>query len=428
MTAILFISGFFLIGLGIPIAMAIGIAGLLAVVGSGGATPLMVVPMRLFNGLDSFPLMAIPFFILAAEVMTRGALADVLLQFAAQFVGRMRGGVGHTGIFMLTAFSGISGAAVADAAGPGTIVIRMMERAGYAPAYAAALVASTSIIGPIIPPSIVMIIYALADDQVSVIGLFLAGIFPGLLIAGAMFTVNYIVSRRRNYRGEGKVPGIREMIVNTWRAIPALLLPVIILGGIHGGFFTPTEASAVAVFYALAVGILVYRTITLKMIPGLLFRAALMSSVVMMIIAMSRVFAFVLTINQIPQSVSMMITSLDLQPIALLLMLNAFLLVVGMFLDPVSGVIVLVPILAPLVTAVGIDPTHFAIVAIVNLTMGLITPPVGGLIFITSVASRQPVTRVIAELWPFGLAIIVVLLILIFFPSISIGLPRLLGY
>jgi C4-dicarboxylate transporter DctM subunit len=428
MTAILFISGFFLIGLGIPIAMAIGIAGLLAVVGSGGATPLMVVPMRLFNGLDSFPLMAIPFFILAAEVMTRGALADVLLRFAAQFVGRMRGGVGHTGIFMLTAFSGISGAAVADAAGPGTIVIRMMERAGYTPAYAAALVASTSIIGPIIPPSIVMIIYALADDQVSVIGLFLAGIFPGLLIAGAMFTVNYVVSRRRNYRGEGKVPGIREIIVNTWRAIPALLLPVIILGGIHGGFFTPTEASAVAVFYALAVGILVYRTIALKMIPGLLFRAALMSSVVMMVIAMSRVFAFVLTINQIPQSVSLMITSLDLQPIALLLMLNAFLLVVGMFLDPVSGVIVLVPILAPLVTAVGIDPTHFAIVAIVNLTLGLITPPVGGLIFITSVASRQPVTRVIAELWPFGLAMIVVLLILIFFPSISIGLPRLLGY
>lgn len=428
MVTVLFLSGFLLIALGIPVAMAIGISGLLAILSSGGSLPLIVVPMRLFNGLDSFPLMAIPFFILAAEIMTRGAIAEVLLKFAAQFVGRAIGGVGHTGIFMLTAFSGISGAAVADAAGPGTIIIRMMERAGYAPAYGAALVASTSVIGPIIPPSIVMIIYALADEQVSVIGLFLAGVFPGLLIACAMFAVNYIVSRRRNYRGGGETPTPVQFLMNTWKAVPALFLPVIILGGIHGGIFTPTEASAVAVVYALLVGMFVYRTITLSMIPGLLLRAGLMSSVVLIIIAMSRVFAFVLTITQIPQSMSLAIAELGLDPLALLLLINVFLLVVGMFLDPVSGVVILVPILAPLVSAVGIDPTHFAIVAIVNLTVGLITPPVGALIFITSVASKQPITRVIAELWPFGLAHLAVLLILIFVPVVTTGLPRFLGY
>lgn len=428
MTAILFGSGFLLALIGVPIAVAIGLAGLLAVLGSGGSVPLMVIPMRLFNGLNSFPLMAIPFFILAAEIMTKGAIADVLLRFAAQFVGRARGGIGHTGIFMLTAFSGISGAAVADAAGPGTIVIRMMERAGYSSSYAAALVASTSVIGPIIPPSIVMIIYALADNQVSVIGLFLAGIFPGLLIAGAMFTVNYIVSRRRNYRGEDAIPGLGQILKNTWRAIPALFLPVIILGGIHGGMFTPTEASAVAIFYALFVGIFIYRTITLSMLPDLLLRAGLVSSVVMFIVAMSGVFAFVLTIAQIPQSIALAITSLGLDPLALMLLINLFLLVVGMFLDPVSAVIVLVPILAPLVTLVGIDPTHFAIVAIVNLTVGLLTPPVGQLIFVTAAASRQPMTRVLRELVPFWFAYLVILLMLIFIPQITVWLPTALGY
>lgn len=427
MTAILFGSGFVLALLGIPVAMAIGIAGLLAIL-SSGSVPLMVIPMRLFNGLNSFPLMAIPFFILAAEIMTRGAIADLLLRFAAQFVGRARGGIGHTGIFMLTAFSGISGAAVADAAGPGTIVIRMMERAGYSSAYAAALVASTSVIGPIIPPSIVMIIYALADNQVSVIELFLAGIFPGLLIAGAMFAVNYIVSRRRNYRGEDAIPGLRAILKNTWRALPALLLPFIILGGIHGGIFTPTEASAVASFYALFVGMFIYRTITLSMIPELLLRAGLVSSVIMIIVAMSGVFAFVLTIAQIPQSIAMTITSFGLEPMVLMLLINLFLLVVGMFLDPVSAVIVLVPILAPLVTVVGIDPTHFAIVAIVNLTVGLLTPPVGQLIFVTSAASRQPMIKVLAELVPFWIAYSLILLVLIFIPAIVVWLPNVLGY
>jgi len=428
MAAILFISGFLLICLGIPVAMAIGISGFIAIIGSDGRLPLMVVPMKLFSGIDSFPLMAIPFFILAAEIMTRGAIAEVLLRFASQFVGRMKGGVGHTGIFTLTIFSGISGAAVADAAGPGTIVIRMMDRAGYGSAYAAALVASTSVIGPIIPPSIVMIVYALVDEQVSVIGLFLAGIFPGLLIASAMFVVNYLVSRKRNYGAEGQIPGVLEIARNTWHAIPALLLPVIILGGIHGGLFTPTEASAVAVFYALIVGMVVYRTITIKMIPELLLRAGLMSAVVMIIVAMSRVFAFVLTITQIPQFVSLAITDLGLEPIYLLLLINAFLLIVGMFLDPLSGVIVLVPILAPLISVVGIDPIHFAIVAIVNLTLGLITPPVGALLFITSVASKQSIVKVIAELWPFGVAHLFVLLMLVLFPTISVGLPRAFGY
>lgn len=428
MTAALFIACVVLLALGVPVAFSLGIAAMIAIFASEGRLPLMAMSMTTFSGLDSFPLMAIPFFLLAAELMTGGALTEVLLRFAAQFVGHVRGGLGHTNILTLTFFSGISGSALADAAGPGSMMIRMMDKAGYGRDYAAALTASTAIVGPIIPPSIIMIIYALVDERVSVVGLFLAGIVPGIIIAAAMAGVNHYVSVKRDYRAVGERPSAREMLVNTRKALPALVLPIIILGGIHGGVFTPTEASVVAVFYALAVGAFLYRTLTWRIIPHILLRSALLTCAVLMIVVMAQAFAWVLTITQIPQTISHGIAALELNPFLFLIVVNIFLLLFGIFIEPLPGVMVLTPILAPLAASLGIDPLHFGIVVILNLTLGLITPPVGGLLFVTSIVGKVPITRLVAELWPFLWAHLAVLLLLTLVPVLSTALPRAFGY
>ena len=257
---ILIISACFFLAIGVPVAFALGLATAAALVLADNY-PLLVLLKETFTGIDSFPLMAVPFFILAAELMSGGSLTEVLLKFAGQFVGHKRGGLGYTNVVSLTFFSGISGSALADAAGPGSMLIRMMDKAGYDRAYAAALTAATAIVGPIIPPSIIMIIYALQDDNVSVGALFVAGLIPGLMIAVAMCVVNFQVSKKRNYKGEGAMPPWAEVLGTTWKAIPALLLPVLILGGMRAGWFTPTEASVVAVFYALICGKFIYRTL-----------------------------------------------------------------------------------------------------------------------------------------------------------------------
>ena len=283
---ILIISTCVFLALGVPVAFALGLATAAALILAENF-PLLVLLKETFTGIDSFPLMAVPFFILAAELMSGGSLTDVLLRFAGQFVGHKRGGLGYTNVVSLTFFSGISGSALADAAGPGSMLIRMMDKAGYDRSYAAALPAATAIVGPIIPPSIIMIIYALQDDNVSVGALFVAGLLPGILIAVAMCLVNFHVSKKRNYRGDEGMPPWPEVWRTTWKAIPALLLPVIILGGMRAGWFTPTEASVVAVFYALICGKFVYRTLEWKALPDILSRSALMTASVLVIIGMS---------------------------------------------------------------------------------------------------------------------------------------------
>lgn len=413
--------------IGAPIAFAMLIAGLVAVFMKPGLSGLVVV-QNLFSGLDSFPLLAIPFFILAAELMSGGALTDVLLHFAARLVGRRRGGLGHANILTLTFFSGISGSALADAAGPGAMLIKMMRKAGYSDAYAAALTASTAIVGPIIPPSIIMIIYALTDNSVTITGLFLAGVVPGLLIAGALAVVNHVVSIRRDYRSAPELLDASPLSRLFVRAVPALVLPFIILGGIHSGVFTPTEASAAAVLYALLVGRFVYGTLHWRMLPAILFRTALMTSSILFIVATSAVFAWVLTVGQIPQTVAAWIAGFELSPVALLLAINVLLLVVGIFIEPLPGVMIMVPILAPLADAAGLNPLHFAIVVIVNLTLGMITPPVGGLLFVTSIVSGVQMGPMVREARPMLLALLAVLGLLTFFPALSTWLPGLLGY
>ena len=426
-SVILLISACIYLAIGVPVAFALGLSTITALLVSG-SFPMLVLLKETFTGIDSFPLMAVPFFILAAELMSGGSLTDVLLRFAGQFVGHRRGGLGYTNVVALTFFSGISGSALADAAGPGSMMIRMMDKAGYDRAYAAALTAATAIVGPIIPPSIIMIIYALADDNVSVGALFVAGLLPGLLIAVAMCIVNWYVSKQRNYRGDGEHPTRAQILHTTWRALPAILLPVLILGGMRAGWFTPTEASVVAVFYALVCGKYVYGTLKWQAVPDILWRSALLTASVLIIIAMSASFAWILTIEGVPQSVANWIGGMQLSPWMFLIVINVFLLLFGIFIEPLPGVMVLVPILAPVAAKVGIDPTHFAMVVIFNLTLGMITPPVGGLLFVTSNVSRVPLSLLTRELKPFLWAHGVVLLILTFVPALSTWLPHVMGF
>lgn len=427
MTTVLGLVFLALMVIGAPIAFAMLIAGLVAVWLKPGLSSLVVM-QNLFSGLDSFPLMAIPFFILAAELMTGGALTDVLLKFAARLVGMRRGGLGHANILTLTFFSGISGSALADAAGPGAMLIKMMRKAGYKDSYAAALTASTAIVGPIIPPSIIMIVYAMTDNSVSITGLFLAGVVPGFLIALSLMVVNHIVSVRRGYRSSPELLDPAPLLRLFWRALPALMLPVIILGGIHLGIFTPTEASAAAVLYALLVGRFVYGTLQWNMLPAILFRSALMTASILFIVATSAVFAWVLTVGQIPQTMAAWIAGMALSPIELLIAINVLLLLVGIFIEPLPGVMIMVPILGPLAEAAGLNPLHFAIVVIVNLTLGMVTPPVGGLLFVTSAVSGVRMGPMVREMVPMLVALFTVLMLLTFVPAFSTWLPGVLGY
>jgi tripartite ATP-independent transporter DctM subunit len=426
MSLILFAATAVFLVLGMPVGFSLIGATLLAV-GLGSDYPLVVVLKEMFVGIDSFALLAVPFFILAAELMTGGSLTEVLLRFASQFVGHRRGGLGHANVLSITLFSGISGSALADAAGPGAMLVRMMERAGYDRAYAAALTASTSTLGPIIPPSIIMIIYCLQADRVTPFGLFMAGIVPGLLIAAAMMVANQVVCIRRNYRSDLPRPNLAEMVRNSVRAVPALLLPVIILGGMRTGVFTPTEASVVAVIYALLVGKYVYRTLQWRATPAIVSRTAILTASVLFIVAASNAFAWVLTTENVPQAISDRIATLGLGPTALLLLINVFLLVFGIFIEPLPGVMVLVPILAPAAHAAGVDPIHFAMIVIYNLTLGMITPPVGGVLFVVSAVTRVNLAALSRELKPFLLAHGVALLAITLVPALSTWLPSISG-
>ena len=412
---------------GIPVSIAMGGAGMAALLWGGAFSPLLV-PQRLFSGIDSFPLMAVPFFILAAELMTGGRITDLLVRFACQLIGNVRGGLGYANVVMAIFMAGISGSALADAAGPGSVIIRMMRQAGYPVSYAAALTASSAIIAPIIPPSIIMIIYALTDNSVSVIGLFLAGIIPGLLLGASLILVNWWISRRENFTFPLPRPLWGRFLRESWKVIPALLMPVIILGGIHGGVFTPTEASAVAAVYAFFVGRFVIGTLSVRQVPRILVSTALMTSAVLLVVSMASIFAYMLTVLQIPQTVSQHIAGLGLSPLMLLIVVSLFLLVCGLFLDTLPAVIILVPILAPLAQNAGIDPLHFAMVVILNLTIGMITPPVGAVLFVVTVVSKVPIFTLARAIVPMLAAELVVFSLILLFPALSLWLPNALGY
>lgn len=427
MAEILFPMLFLLLALGVPVAFSMAISVFVAL-SFGSNYPHLVVVKEMFAGLDSFPLLAVPFFILAAEIMTGGAVTLALLRLAQSLVGHFKGGLGHANVVSSAMFAGISGSALADAAGPGAMMIRMMEKAGYDRAYAGALTIASSVVGPIIPPSITMIIYAMQDQNVSVGSLFMAGVLPGLVITALVLVANARVSHKRGYASGEPMPSLREIGRITVHALPALFLIVMIVGGIRLGVFTPTEASVIAVFYALFAGSFIYRSLHLRDLPGIILRAALTSSAVLLILGAARAFAWVLIIEGIPQFLAETIISWDLAPMAFLLAVNLLLLVFGLFMDPLPGVMILVPILAPISHALGIDPNHFAIVVIMNLTLGLTTPPVGGLIFVVSSAADLRPSALIREIPPFFLALFAALALITFVPFLSTWLPGISGF
>ncbi len=411
-------------GLSVGIAMLCGSFVYLMLKGFDPSLAAETMMQGLFNG---YTLLAVPLFILAADIMNIGSLADRLLQFSRSLVGRFRGGLGHVNVVSSLIFSGMSGSAVADAVGMGRIIINMMTKDGkYTPAYAAAITAATATVGPIIPPSIPMVLYALVSDQ-SVGYLFAAGIAPGLLMALVMGITNAYMARKRNFPTDEAVP-LRELPKITWKALPALMLPVILLGGIYSGVMTPTEAAAVAALYALIISAVFYRSVSLRDFYGALLGSARSTAAVGILIAGALAFNYVITREQLPIKVNTMIQSFELSQVSFLIIVNLIFLGLGCILEAGALLLIVVPILIPTASALGIDLVHFGVVLVVNGMLGLITPPYGLLLFITANITRQPLTAVIKELIPFIVVLITALMVITFTPDFVLFLPRILGY
>ncbi len=422
--SLILIAALALMGLSIGFAMLCGSFVYLMVRGLDPSLAAETMMQGLFNG---YTLLAVPLFILAADIMNIGSLADKLLEFSRALVGRFRGGLGHVNVVSSLIFSGMSGSAVADAVGMGRIIINMMTKDGkYTPAYAAAITAATATVGPIIPPSIPMVLYALVSGQ-SVGYLFAAGIVPGLLMALFMGITNAIMARRRGFPVDEAVP-LRDMPRVTWKALPALMLPVILLGGIYSGVMTPTEAAAVAAFYALVVSAILYRSVSFAEFFGALVSSGKSTASVGVLIAGALAFNYVIAREQLPVSVNAFITDLELSRIGFLIVVNLVFLVLGCILEAGALLLIVVPILIPTANALGIDLVHFGVILVVNAMIGLITPPYGLLLFITASITRQPISAVVKELLPFIAVLIAALAFITFVPDLVLFLPRLLGY
>lgn len=411
---------------GIPVAFTMGIAGLTTILAYETINP-MVAVQRLFNGINSFPLMAVPFFILASELMTACGLTNALLRFANTLVGHLKGGLGHVNVLVSMLFAGISGSALADAAGPSAIVMKMMRDAGYDKNYAGALSAATATIGPIIPPSILAVIFAISTTGATVAELFLAGVVPGILLGVALAIANHIISIRNNYKGRESRASMTEFKTAAFGAAPALAMPGIILGGIIFGVFTPTEAGAVASAYALLFG-LVRGNFSVKTLYRAFTNAAVLTSSVFLIIAMASIFAWMLTYLQIPQELAKLISGITDNKVVILLILAGFAFFCGFFIDTLPALIILTPILGPIAYSAGIDPLHFGMMLILNLTVGMITPPVGPVLFVIATVGQLKLEALFKAVLPLLLAEVFVLLLVILIPEISTTLPKLLGY
>jgi tripartite ATP-independent transporter DctM subunit len=383
---------------------------------------------QLLNGMySSFLLLAIPLFILAAEFMNSGSIMDRLLGFCNAIVGRYRGGLAQVNVLQSIVFASMSGSALADAAGSGKLMQVLMTRDGrYTPAYAAALTAASAVIGPIIPPSIPLVLYALVSDA-SIGYLFLAGVVPGLLIGAAQSALIAWTARRRNFPVEKPVP-LRELPRVTWEALPALLMPVILLGCLYSGLTTPTEAAATAAAYALAVSAVLYRSISWRDAYRSLLTSARITVSIGMLIAGALVFNYVITIENIPKTLSVLLKGYELSPLAYLLLVNILLLVLGCFLEGTTILLVILPVLLPTANALGIDPVHFGVVAVVNIMIGLVTPPYGLLLFMMVKIAEVSLAELVREVMPFLAVMIGALALITLFPDLVLYLPRQFGY
>lgn len=424
MTWIILISFVVTLVLGIPLAVVLGATGFITLIFMG--IPLEVVAQRMFTGIDSFPLMAVPFFILAGDLMNRGGTTIRLIDFANSLVGHIRGGLAHANVVANMFMAGISGSSVADASAIGSIMIPAMEKAGYDRPFSAALTASAATIGPIIPPSIIMVIYGVSVG-VSVGGLFAAGFIPGVMLGLALMLIVYRESLKNNYPKEGHF-SFGRMFKSLYRSFWALLAPLIILGGILGGIFTPTEAAAVAVVYSFFIGKFVFREIKWRDLPRILLDSGITTATVLFIISTANVFAWVIAANMIPLRLANIFLSITDNPLLFLVLVNIFLLVVGMFMESGAAIILLAPILAPIAHRLGIDPLHFGFIMVLNLAIGMATPPVGVCLFVSCGITGLSLEVISKNAMKFIGAEIAVLLVVTYVEPISMWLPKLLGF
>jgi C4-dicarboxylate transporter DctM subunit len=412
--------------LGVPIVFAIGIAAVLGTFVIGAAAPWIIIPSSMINGMDSFPLLAIPFFILAGELMNRGGIAERLVAFANSLVGHVRGGLGHATIVSNTMLAMDTGSALAQVAAIGRIMIPEMAKRGHSREYATALSCAASLIGPIIPPSITMVIYAVAAGA-SIGGLFLAGIVPGILIAFSLMIYVYLRARLR-----GELPAhkfsTREILLRGRQAFLALLMPFIILGGIFAGVMTPTESAAVAVLYAVLAGAFAFRALRLKDIYECLLNTGIITSMIMLIVGAARIFSDLLVSEAVPQAIVAGMIGITSDPVLLLLLVNVLLLIVGCLMDTTAAIIILTPVLLPAVVKVGVDPKLFGVIMCINLVIGMATPPVGVALYLASEIGAVRIERLIVAIWPMLAVLIGVLLLITYVPAIPLALPRYFGY
>ncbi|MEM9205620.1 MAG: TRAP transporter large permease [Pseudomonadota bacterium] len=417
---------FGLAGIGTPIGYSIMLASLVYL--ASGGMDLALTGEKILQGLfGSFVLLAVPLFIVAANIMNAGTISERLLNFCTAAVGRFRGGLGHVNVVASLIFSGMSGSAVADAAGIGKIIIQMMTKDGrYSGGYAAAITAASATIGPIIPPSIPMVLYALVSNA-SIGSLFLAGIVPGLFMGALLMAMNAIIARRRNFAVEDPVP-LRELPAITGKAFPALLMPVILLYGIYGGVTTPTEAAAVAALYALLLAGLFYRALSLKSLYQIFVESARSSASVGVVIGGALILNFIVVSENIPGVMSDFLTGIDMHPLLFLLLVNVLILLLGCVLDATTIILVIVPLFIPTCIALGIDLVHFGVLVVVNSMIGLITPPYGILLFVINAVTGIPLREIIREVWLFLGVLLIGLLAMILFPGVVLFLPRLFGY
>jgi tripartite ATP-independent transporter DctM subunit len=417
---------FGLAALGTPISLSMIVAAVayLAIKGQD----LGLAAEQIIQGLyDSFVILAVPLFIIAANVMNSGSITTRLNEFCVALVGRFRGGLGHVNIVVSIIFSGMSGSAVADAAGTGKISIDMMTKDNrYTPGYAAAITAASAVIGPIIPPSIPMVLYALVSDT-SVGYLFIAGALPGLLIGAVLMAYNHFVAVRRNFPVDEKVP-LAQLPRVTARAFPVLLMPFILLYGIYGGIATPTEAAAMAAAYALLLAAFYYRELTWKGLYAVTLDGARASASIGLLIGGALIFNYIVAAENIPGTVSAWLTGIEISPLAFMVAVNLLLLVLGCLLDASTIILVILPLFVPTCKALGIDLVHFGVVTVVNAMIGLITPPYGVLLFVTNAVTGIPLRTMIAEIWGFIAVLVAALFAMILFPDIVLWLPRMFGY
>ena len=419
---LMFFALFFLIIIGAPIAIALGGSSALWVYLSE-AVPDFTILHRMVNGVDSFPLLAIPFFILAGNLMNVAGLTNQIFNFAKAVVGCLPGGLGHVNIGASIIFAGMSGAAVADAGGLGTIEIKAMSDAGYDLDFSVAVTAASSTIGPIIPPSLPMVIYGVMASA-SIGRLFIAGFLPGLLMGLSLSILVAYYARKRNYPRDAKF-SIKQLGVSFIQGLPALVTPIIIIGGIAFGIFTPTEAAIAAVVYALFLG-LIYRTLDFKKLVAISLETAETTAVILLIVAGASIFAWVLTANQVTERFAALVLGITENKFLLLLVINILLLIVGCFMETIAAITILTPVLLPVAMQLGIDPIHFGVIMVLNLMIGLLTPPVGMVLFVLTRVAKVSFERAAKATFPFLLPLLIVLFLITYFEPLCMWLPGIL--